>query len=97
YIIHRSYVNMSIKVTLLSSGEFLFCTIILYWSSTDNGLVFSGKISNAPFANVLKLWRHETLQSPNSREKSESRRYFDYCGIITTEYKWTTLILKSNK
>ena len=56
-------------------------------SSTDKGLVFSGNISNAPFAHVLKLWRHVTLQSPNSREKSESRRYFDYCGIISTEYK----------
>jgi REP element-mobilizing transposase RayT len=37
----------------------------------------------------LKLWRHITLQSPNSREKGEIRRYFDYCEIITTEYKWT--------
>jgi len=64
------------------------------WSSTDNGLVFSGKISNAPFAHVLKLWRHVTLQSPNSLEKSEIRRYFDYCGIISTEYKWTTWIFR---
>jgi hypothetical protein len=30
------------------------------------------------------------LQTPNSRKKSECRRHYDYCEIITTEYKWTT-------
>jgi hypothetical protein len=57
--------------------------------------VFSGKISNAPFAHVLKLWGTVTLRTPNSREKNESRRYFDYCGITTSEYKWTTKSIKT--
>jgi hypothetical protein len=46
---------------------------------------------------VLKLWRHVTLQSPKSREKNEGRRYFDYCEITTTEYKWTTVFIGSIK
>ena len=56
------------------------CPMIMGWC-------FQVKISNTPFAHVLKFWRHVTLQSPNSREKNEDRRYFDYCRIITTEYK----------
>ena len=67
-----------------------FKQVQIIGSSTNIGLLFSGKISNAPFAHVLKLWGTVTLQTPNSRKKNESRRYFDYCGITTTEYKWTT-------
>jgi len=42
YLIHRYYVKMSIKVTLLSSGEFLFCTIILCskWTEFDYFPIF---------------------------------------------------------
>jgi hypothetical protein len=58
------------------------------------GLVFYSKIFNASFAHVLMLWRTVTLQTLNSLEKNESRHYFDYCGIITTEYKWTTHSLR---
>ena len=36
------------------------------------------------------------LKTPKSREKNEGRRYFDYCGITTTEYKWTTQSLPYN-
>jgi len=31
------------------------------------------------------------------REKNEIRRYYDYFGIITTEYKWTTKKQNLNK
>jgi len=58
-----------------------------FWSSTDIGLMFSGKMSNAPFAHVLMLWLHGESTNAKLQEKSESRRNFDYCGIITTEYK----------
>ena len=62
----------------------------LFRSSTYIGLVFSGKISNAPLAHVLMLWRHSNSTNAKLREKNEIRRYYDYFGIITTEYKWTT-------
>ena len=28
------------------------------------------------------------LNTPKSRKKNDDRGYFDYVGIITTEYKW---------
>ena len=59
-------------------------------SSTDIELVFSGEMSNAPLDCVLCYRDTITLKTPKSREKNEGRRYFDYCGITTTEYKWTT-------
>jgi hypothetical protein len=30
------------------------------------------------------------LKTPKSREKTEYRRYFDYCRITATEYNWKT-------
>ena len=62
-------------------------------SSTDIWLVFSGKISKALLDFVLCYCYTTDLKTPNSREKNEGRRYFDYCGITTTEYKWTTQAL----
>jgi len=29
------------------------------------------------------------IQIPEEWKKNMIRCYFDYCGIITTEYKWT--------
>jgi len=55
--------------------------------------VFSGEISNTPFAHVLMLLHTIALKTPKSQEKNEGRRSFDYCGITKTEYKWTTNIL----
>jgi hypothetical protein len=31
------------------------------------------------------------LLTTKSRENNDGRRYFDYCEITTTEYKWTTM------
>jgi hypothetical protein len=36
------------------------------------------------------LLRHDSSKTPKSREKNDVRRHFDYCGITTTEYRWTT-------
>jgi hypothetical protein len=52
--------------------------------------VFSGEMSRAPLDCVLCYCDTIALKTPKSREKDDSRRYFDYCGITTTEYKWTT-------
>ena len=41
------------------------------WSSVDIGLVFSGKISNEPFARVLMHWRHSKSTNARSLEMSE--------------------------
>ena len=59
-------------------------------SSTNIGLVFSGEISKVSLDCVLGYCDTIALKTPKSREKNEGRRYFDYCGITTTEYKWTT-------
>src|SRR5450759_4603167 len=61
-----------------------------FWSSTDIELVFSGEMSKASLDCVLCYRDTIALKTPKSREKNEGRRYFDYCGITTTEYKWTT-------
>lgn len=34
------------------------------------------------------------LQTLNLRKKNGGRRYYDYCELITTEYKWATKFLK---
>src|SRR5665647_3969595 len=47
-------------------------------------------MSNESLDYVLCYCDTITLKTPKSREKNEGRRYLDYCGIITTEYKWTT-------
>ena len=47
-------------------------------------------MSKAPLDCVLCYCDTITLKTPKSREKDESRHYFDYCGVTTTEYKWTT-------
>jgi hypothetical protein len=52
--------------------------------------VFSGEISKAPLDYVLCFCNTIALKTPKSQEKNDDRRYFDYCGITTTEYKWTT-------
>jgi uncharacterized surface protein with fasciclin (FAS1) repeats len=52
--------------------------------------VFSGEISKALLDCVLCYCDTIALKTPKSREKNEGRRFFDYCGITTTEYKWTT-------
>jgi len=52
--------------------------------------VFSGEMSKAPLDCVLCYRDTIALKTTKSREKKEGRRYFDYCGITTTEYKWTT-------
>ena len=44
----------------------------------------------APFDYVLYYCDTIILKTPKSREKNEGRRYLDSCGIIITEYKWTT-------
>ncbi len=36
------------------------------------------------------LLRHNRSTNAIGMEKNVSRRYFDYCEILTTEYKWTT-------
>jgi len=51
----------------------------------------------APFDYVLYYCDTITLKTPKSREKNEGRRYLDSCGIITTEYKWTTYKTKGFK
>ncbi|HZY25889.1 MAG TPA: hypothetical protein VFE71_08695 [Bacteroidales bacterium] len=52
--------------------------------------MFSREISKAPLDCVLCFCDTIALKTPTSREKNDARRYFDYCGITTTEYKWTT-------
>jgi len=42
------------------------------------------------FDGVLMLLNTIAQKTPKSQEKNEGRRSFDYCGITTTEYKWTT-------
>ena len=54
---------------------------------------FPDRILNATFDGVLILLHTIALKTPKSRENNEGRRYFDYCGITTTEYKWTTKTL----
>ena len=51
---------------------------------------FPDRILNVTFDGVLMLLHTITLKIPKSREKNECRRYFDYRGITSTEYKWTT-------
>jgi len=53
---------------------------------------FQDKISNADFDCVLCFYDTIALKTPKSREKKEDRRYLDYCGKTTTEYKWTTYV-----
>ena len=57
--------------------------------------MFSGEISKAPYDCVLCYCDTIALKTPKSRENNEGRRYFDYCGITTTEYKWTTKVLRT--
>ena len=71
--------------------------VLKYWSSTDIELVFLGEISKAPHDCVLCYCDTIALKTPKSREKNDCRRYFDYCGITTTEYKWTTYAFRMNK
>src|SRR5450759_3882746 len=71
-----------------------FCGFCKFRSSTDIELVFSGEMSKSPLDCVLCYRDTIALKTPKSREKNEGRRYFDYCGITTTEYKWTTSYLK---
>ena len=68
-----------------------------FWSSTDIELVFLGEMSKAPTDCVLCYCDTIALKTPKSREKNDCRRYFDYCGITTTEYKWTTYAFRMNK
>ena len=70
----------------------LYLLILKFRSFTDIELVFSGEMSKAPLDCILCYRDTIALKTPKSREKNEGRRYFDYCGITTTEYKWTTKI-----
>ena len=47
-------------------------------------------MSKAPLDCVLCYCDTIALKTPKLREKNDGRRFFDYCGITTTEYKWTT-------
>jgi hypothetical protein len=48
---------------------------------------FPDRIPNVTFDGVLMLLHTIYLKTSKSREKNEGRRYFDYRGITTTEYK----------
>src|SRR5450759_4348480 len=83
--------------TVLKQSEQNYCRLPYSRSSTDIELVFSGEMSKSPRDCVLCYRDTIALKTPKSREKNEGRRYFDYCEITTTEYKWTTILTTVRK
>ena len=77
-------------MTLFSIRSHIYTEFTTIWSSTDIGLMFYVGISKALLDYVLCYCDTIALKTQKSREKNEGGRYFDYCGITTTEYKWTT-------